>query len=395
MTTQYTQEQLDHFISHPEEVDATDSDLVEALASRELADLGVTEEDQVKTKGDDANADEEDAKRAIEEAKAKTATEEQAQAAAKAKADAEAKAKSDAEAAAAKAAAAKGAKGDEEVTEDSRVLTADGRNTMPFSVVKEARERARGAEEALAEANQSLVAMSEQLKAARAGKDLEADATGKTEDELDAMVESVSGEAPWIREAMTKIVGAVREARSEIAELQGRNQETDEQARARLQTHARTALEANPTLVLWQAEAPDLYDEAVSFDALVRKDPGLAKLYPTFEKRFNAVVKMVIDAHDGEELPLPQPVKAGAEPPKKDAPAGQPSAADIQTRAKAALAKARDETTVRTLSDIPGGEGEVTDMEVLERMSAVEVAAKFEGMKSSQDILNWVMAHTA
>lgn len=392
MTTQYTQEQLDHFISHPEEVDATDSDLVEALASRELADLGVTEDDQVKTKSDDANADEEDAKRAIEEAKAKTATDEQAQADAKAKADAEAKAKADAEATA-KAAAAKGAKG-EEVAEDSRVLTADGKNTMPFSVVKEARERARGAEEALAEANQSLVAMSEQLKAARAGKDLAADATDKTEDELDAMVESVSGEAPWIREAMTKIVGAVREARSEIAELQGRNQETDEQARARLQTQSRAALEANPTLVLWQAEAPDLYDEAVSFDALVRKDPGLAKLYPTFERRFNAVVEMVKTAHAGEEIPLPQPVKAGAEPPKK-APAGQPSAADITARAQAALAKAKDETTVRTLSDIPGGEGEVTDMEALERMSAVEVAAKFEGMKSSQDILNWVMAHTA
>lgn len=383
----YTEEQLNHYISHPDEVDATDSDLVEALAAAELAGLGVTEGDKVDEKSTDTpNADEEDAKRAKAEAEAKVAAEEKAATEAKAKADAEAKAKAE---------AAKGAKGEGEgeVTEGTRVLTQDGKNTMPFSVVKEARERAQGAEEALAEANKNLVAISEQLKAARAGKD--ADTDGKTEDELDQMIESVSGEAPWIKDAMTKIVGAVREARSQIEELQGRNQETDEQARARLQTHARTALEANPTLVLWQAEAPDLYDEAVTFDALVRKDPTLTKLYPTFEKRFNAVVEMVKTAHDGEEIPLPQPVKkTDAELSKKDAPAGgQPSAADIQARAQAALAKAKDET-VRTLSDIPGGEGEVSDIEALERMSPEQLAAKFEGMKSSQDILNWVMAHT-
>lgn len=383
----YTEEQLNHYISHPDEVDATDSDLVEALAAAELAGLGVTEGDKVDEKSTDTpNADEEDAKRAKAEAEAKVAAEEKAATEAKAKADAEAKAKAD---------AAKGTKGEGEgeVTEGTRVLTQDGKNTMPFSVVKEARERAQGAEEALAEANKNLVAISEQLKAARAGKD--ADTDGKTEDELDQMIESVSGEAPWIKDAMTKIVGAVREARSQIEELQGRNQETDEQARARLQTHARTALEANPTLVLWQAEAPDLYDEAVTFDALVRKDPTLTKLYPTFEKRFNAVVEMVKTAHDGEEIPLPQPVKkTDAELSKKDAPAGgQPSAADIQARAQAALAKAKDET-VRTLSDIPGGEGEVSDIEALERMSPEQLAAKFEGMKSSQDILNWVMAHT-
>lgn len=356
-TREITQEQLQHFLDNPEEVDATDTELIEALAKAELAAAGEKVGDGEIEKVEDPDA--EAAREAKAEADAKIAA---VKAAEEAKADPEG--------------------GDKE--ESTKILTPDGKHTLPFSVLKETRARAQGAEEALAEAQQQIVALSERVKAMDAGKpDPGAGDQAKTPDELEAMLEAVGEEAPWLKDAMGKLVSTVRTLSDRVAQYDEEREENEEAAVARLKGAAQTAEENNPTLTLWKEQAPALYAEAASFDKAVRANPTQNARFKTFDQRFDHVVELVKASHRGEEIPLP---KAVASTPAKETP--KPSAADVKKRAEAALASAGEEP-VRTLTDIPGGEGEQTPQEALERMDHMAIAEAF-GRKSPQQILEWV-----
>ena len=375
MAEQFTQEQLQHYIDNPHEVDATDSKLIEALASAELDSLGVSEDDRKELGLDPPKGEAEDV-----EAK-KIAAEAVAEAEAQAAKEAEdAKAKADAEAAKAKA-------GTDEVKEEGRVLSKDGKHTLPFEVLKEARERAAGAEAALAEAQQSLLAMQARAKALKAGEADPGQGEAKTADELEAVLEKVREEAPWLVKPMETLIGTVKVMGDKIAGYEQEREESEEQATARMQHAATAALEANPTLVLWKSQAPGLFNEAVTFDVAIRQNPAQAARFPTFESRYEQVVKLVRASHEGEGIPLPE-----AHTPSTAAPAKQPSAAELKARADAALKKAEDATSVRTLTDITGGEGEVSTEEQLGRMSSLDLADKF-GKMSPHDVVNFVMTH--
>lgn len=372
MAEQFTQEQLQHYIDNPHEVDATNTPLIEALASAELASLGVTESDRKELGLDPPKGEAKDdeaekiAQAAVAEAEAQAAREAEE---AKAKADAEAKAKAGTD---------EGAEG--------RVLSKDGKHTLPFEVLKEARERAAGAEAALAEAQQSLLAMQARAKALEAGKPDPGQGEEKTADELEAVLEKVREEAPWLEGPMKTLIGTVKVMGDKIAEYEEERAETEEQAAARMQQAANAALEANPTLVLWKSQAQDLYNEAVAFDRTIRSDPAQARRFPTFEARYEQVVKLVRAMHEGEAIPLPQALSPSTAPTK------QPSAAELKARADAALKKAEDATSLRTLTDITGGEGEVTTQEQLGRMSSLDLAEKF-GKMSPHDVVSFVMTH--
>lgn len=373
----YTQEQLEHYLSHPEEVDATNTELVEALATGALADLGDIQGG--KTKGIDpppkAEEDEDakEADRAIAEAEAKVAAEKEAE----------------------KLATTSGAKDGKTGTaqEDASILTVDGKHVIPNAVLKEARERAAGATAALAEAQQSIVALADEVKALRAGKEparAADDPHNKTVAELREMLKDVEKEAPWQVPVLEKFIEAVELAQAEIADLRGARAQDDRQIVQSLEQQAADAKENNATLVLWDTQAPELFSEAVKFDTFIRSDSQMRERYPTFEARFAAAVEMVKASHAGEAIPLPETVDTSKAPVGKE-PAKTPSATDIQARAKAVLDKASVDS-VRTLSDITGGVGEVAAHEALERMSSAEVGAKFSNM-TPQQIVDWTMAH--
>ena len=184
---------------------------------------------------------------------------------------------------------------------------------------------------------------------------------------------------------MGKIVGAVRAMQEKLAGYEQEREDTEDQAAAKLQSAANQALEGNATLVLWKSQAPALYNEAVNFDRQLRSDPTQARRFSTFEQRFEQCVKLVRANHEGEGIPLPNPIA----PSKSTA---QPSADEIKKRAAAAMAKAEDATAVRTLTDVPGGEGEVTAEEHLQRMSPMDLAEKFAKM-SPQQVVDFTMTH--
>jgi hypothetical protein len=347
---QLTPERLAHYREHPEEVDATNMELLEALALSEmpavLADRQV--EQVVEGEGSDTKAKPEAAKPA-------------------AKAEPE--------------------PGTQESEEGKAVATKDGKHTLPYEVLKEARDRAAAAEQALAEAQTTALQLVDQVKALRAGRAAPAPAEEHTTAQLQAMVDRVAEEAPWLKESFGHLTSVITKLREEVVDLRGRSDEDDEQAIAELNDSAQAAIEANPTLVLWQEQAPALWNEAVTFDQTLRRDPELSKRFQTFEQRFERVVEMVKAVHVGEDIPLPTAMPAS--PGVKPAAAAQPSAQETQARARAALAKADAENPVRTLSDIPGGVPTDSADENLERMDIVQVAEKF-GRMSPQQILGWV-----
>lgn len=371
-TKQFTQEELDHFINHPEEVDATDTDLVMALAGAEtMRGAGDTGHEAEQVVND---PDAEAAAKASAEAKAKIEAEE-----ARLKAEEEAAAK----AKAATEAAGKGGEGQDGAT---KILAPDGKSTLPYSVLKSARAEAGDAKAALLEASQTIVSLQERLKALEGGKaDPGKGEQEATVDELEQILGTVEEEAPWLKEPMRKLIDTVKAQSARIAEFDQEREETETEARQRLQRTAAEAFENNPTLVLWKEESPDLYEEAVAMDETLRRNPQMAGRFRSFDDRYAHVVKLVKASHEGEDIPLP---KAVSTPAAKDPPATKPSAAEVKARAEKALAEAED-TTVRTLSDIPGGEGERTAVEQLERMDPSEIASKLAHL-SPHEIASWV-----
>jgi len=367
MAKQYTQEELQRYIDNPDEVEATDTDLIEALAQVELAAAGgsIGDGEVVVVEDPDAEA----VAKAKEVADAKIA---------EAKAEEEAQAKAAAEAKA-------GVEGGEK--EGASILTQDGKSTVPYSVLKGARERAQGAEDALRDATTTIVALSDRVKALEAGKPDPGAGDEKTLDELEAALKSIGEEAPWAKDPLTTIVGAVRAMQDKLDAIESEQAEDEEQAKARLKSRATVALESNDTLVMWKETAPELYEEAVAFDQTLRRDPVQSARFKSFEQRFDHVVKLVKANHDGEEIPLPKSVTP-LPPTKAATPAAKPSAAEVKARADKVLAEAED-NTVRTLSDIPGGEGDKTAAEQLERMDAQQIAEKLARL-TPNDLISWV-----
>lgn len=348
---------LDYYLAHPEEVDPTNTELVQKL----LATSGETE----------------GTSKAAEPPK----TEEKPNP------------ETDPDAVAAAAAKAKeaGDGGKETKLEEGDVLAADGKSVIPFSVLKQARETGAAAEAALREANDANLALTDRLKALQDGKAPPVDDKApKTAEELQASIEEIRDQAPWLVPTLEKLVQAQRDleeklakASEQIEQSEGDREAALQRQAAELQARANTALEGNATLLLWKTERPDLYKEAVQQDVLLRRDPEAAKRFvddqgqPNFTTRFERCVRMVKAAHEGEDIPLPKPVVAKA-------PAPAPDPAKTQQVAKEKLAQV-SQPEVTTLTDVPGGKPAAqTEEEAIETESVTALGSRLMSMTPDQ-----------
>ncbi len=170
-------------------------------------------------------------------------------------------------------------------------------------------------------------------------------------------------EAPWAAPILDRMIGEVRATQAKLAELEDAQVETEEAAIASLTRQSSNALEGNAALVLWKSQRPDLYDEAVAQDKLIRLSPKLAARFVDeetgnvdFVKRFDHVVRIVKAAHDGEDIPLPQPV-ASSEGKTKEATAAKVAVdpTKVKAAAQAKLKEAAEAPGAVTLSDLSGG----------------------------------------
>lgn len=253
------------------------------------------------------------------------------------------------------------------------VATKDGKHVIPYSVLKGERERAIRAEQLLREAHERLNQMEQQSKPGSEAKD---GGTAPTEpeatDELsDADLEALKEDFPTV---YAGIQAAMARTKALEAKLQPVEQSIQQQEQNRQRTEAdqiQDAIDAVPKLAHIQSNDKAAFQTAVQFDQLLRIQPEWADR--PMEERFAKVVEMVESVKGTITLPNGQ----------KSLSAAEMAAA---ARAKAAeTAKAKGTQAPISLSEAPPGVAPAADeIQALEQMNPLQLAAKFDSMTPEQ-----------
>ena len=261
---------------------------------------------------------------------------------------------------------------DDEANADG-VATKDGKHVIPYSVLKGERERANRAEQLLREAHERLNQMEQQSRPGSEAKDggiapTEPEATDELSDEdLEALKEDFPTVYAGIQAAMAR-------TKALEAKLQPVEQSIQQQEQNRQRTEAdqiQDAIDAVPKLAHIQSNDKAAFQTAVQFDQLLRSQPEWAD--KPMEERFAKVVEMVESVKGAITLPNGQ----------KSLSAAEMAAA---ARAKAAeTAKAKGTQAPISLSEAPPGVAPAADeIQALEQMNPLQLAAKFDSMTPEQ-----------
>lgn len=254
-------------------------------------------------------------------------------------------------------------KGETSTTPEPVVLTRDGKHTIPYTELENARDRA-------ARAEATVQALNEQLKSIKKGG--EPGDEGKqgevsiTDDELGELDEISPEIAKVIRAQMSKI----EQLSGVVVEL-NRDREVTKTTRAQeVQDTVRAAIESTPDLVAWREEAtrednpdPKRWERAQAFDDMLQQDPEWQD--KSFEERFAKAAQMT-RAFYGDEAATSKPVTpAPTIPAKKES--------------------VSENSIPMSLSDIPGSTPAGHSMrETLENASAVSLGNRFLNMTPEQ-----------
>lgn len=271
------------------------------------------------------------------------------------------------------AGATSGAKEADGVTvEPSGVLAADGKNIIPYDVLKSTREAQATAEAQRAQADETARAATAEAEALRA--ELETLKKGGTTEEVTTAtsdrITNLKAKADAIRDdlpAMAELLDGVIEELEDVAGVRKTLEERDAAAKATREQAQKTveqqqaeavraAIDSNPTLAYWEAQkdpaALAAYDRACDEDELLRKDPAWGA--KTYDDRFAEAVRRT-------QLVMPDAPK----------PPVAPNAAEIAARARKAVRDAGD-FEPNSLTDLPAGAPPGSDP--LENLANVDVA---------------------
>lgn len=241
-------------------------------------------------------------------------------------------------------------------TEEAHVVaTKDGSGTIPYAVLKSAREQAAD----LARQNDLLKSQLDDLTT-RAPAPVEAPPASS--DAMDVKIASLRERAEALNEDFpelaasllenAELLSAMRAQLSGIAQERQADQESRQRAEAaKVQDTVQEAIDATPELSLWQSNHPDVFAEAVEVDGLLRNKPEWQG--KPMADRFAKVAEMVKVMRPD----APTPPMSGAK-----APARAPS-----------------------LGDIPGGMPPATNFsEQVDQLSASALGNKFMSMSPEQ-----------
>lgn len=274
-----------------------------------------------------------------------------------------------------------------DTVEPQGVLAADGKNIIPYDVLRTTRERAdteaqaRAAAEAAAQSAKDQLAATqaelEQLRAGNAapGADKGAARAGSSERiaQLKAQADAVRDELPAMAGALDGLVEeleAVAALRTTLEEREAsdktQRERGEQDAAAQAQAAVRTAIDSNPTLAFWEShQDPAAYNRAVDFDEVLRKDPAWAG--KSMGERFTKAVELTLAVMPGAPKP---PVT--------------PTAAEIQVRAEKAVRDAGD-FTPNTLSDLPAGASPGADpLENIANSDVIQLGRRMDQMSPAQ-----------
>lgn len=256
------------------------------------------------------------------------------------------------------------------------VLAKDGKNVLPYGVLKGAREQAARAAAAAQQLEQQNKQLLEELAALKAGKQTAAgqpsaaDESVMGDDQLAQLLESVPDN---IGAALKSLVDQSRRLQQELVEVKSRQ---DDDIRQRTETTAsrvQEAIDQRPLLREWQAsEDPTLWQFAQQQDGLLKKLPQWADR--PMEERFAEVERIVAMAAG---IQTAAPAAAPAQKPSLEAQAAKVVAQKTATAAAVPI----------THSDLPAGRPAAqSEIERVESLDNNALERLFSGAKSMEDI---------
>lgn len=259
------------------------------------------------------------------------------------------------------------------------VSTKDGKGTIPYSVLKGARERATQVEQQNEELRTQLDELTRRMDSSTTTVAETKAATHEVDDQITAMQEQVAqltDEFPELAALMTGQIEMLRATRRQLFDLQTQQADEREQreadANATVQETVQEAIDGNSVLAFWQAKKGPEWPVAAEMDAMLRSKPEWAG--KSFAERFDKVVELVRVMNPEFEEP-------------ETAPQDTLPASTTTSTKKGTQAPASDKRPpVNSLSDIPGGVPPTAGKrEQLEELSGSALGNRF--MNLSPDAL--------
>jgi len=269
-------------------------------------------------------------------------------------------------------------KGESPPPDEAPVLAADGKHTIPYTVLQQARDQARTESEARQQAEQRAQELEAELARLGTGGAKPGDTPGDTPSsaaddvlagiDLDEIREELGENAANVISALADQVTAARQAHEELSrETKQRQASEEEDVRAYVQR----TIDSIPVLAHWQASDPAMWASAVAMDRALQETPEFAQA--DAEARFTEVAKRLnggsVDV-SGQQ-PTPQtPTTPAADPSKPKA-----------------EAEAEAEPPPTSHAELPGGVSPSgkSEREQIEDASVLDIAARMEGMTPEQE----------
>lgn len=255
------------------------------------------------------------------------------------------------------------------------VSTKDGKGTIPYSVLKGARDRASQLDTQNELLRKQLDEMTQRVVSPTPATPAETvKATGEVDDQISTMqakVEQLKEEFPELAELMTGQIEMLQATRQQLVDLR-REQEAERNERtaaeqAKTDETLQEAIDGNATLASWQAKQGPEWDAAVEMDVMLRNKPEWAD--KTFSERFAKAVELVQVMNP--EFAVPE-AASQSEKPTPDT---------TSTKLKEQAAPSEKRPPVNSLSDIPGGVLPTTGKrEQVEELSGAALGNRFMGM---------------
>lgn len=254
----------------------------------------------------------------------------------------------------------------EQGEEEAPITSKDGKHTIPYDVLKRERESRRMAEQAMAEMQAKLDALTVQRETGAQAADQKPTADIIDQEDLEALKADFPALAKIIEAQMSKI----GELEGQLSSVAGKEAEREQ---AEMQTVVETVqetIDANPKLLHLQTHDPEGWDKAIELDDLIKSKPENANL--SLEERFNKVAKAYESLYGA--------IPAGAAP-ATNKPDSKP---DVRQQMREKLATEAPNVP-RSLSDIPGGlPPAASPIEQLANMNEVEMGVMFQKMTPQQ-----------
>ncbi len=265
---------------------------------------------------------------------------------------------------------------EQQAAEPEGIATKDGKHVIPYSVLKNERDRAARAEQIAREAQDKLTQLEAQLannQGANTGESARTDQTPAVSDLSDEDLEVLKEDFPTVYKAVMASMAAAKALEAKLAPVEEsvRSQEAE---RAQSATESvQEAIDSVPKLAYIQSNNAEAFELAKQFDNTLRNQAAWAD--KPLSERFAKVAEMVEATLGPIDLPGQQS-------------ASQPSAEQLRKAAEAKAAqtaKATRSNVPTSLSEFPAGQHAAQDeQEAAQNMTALQLAEKFAAMNPDQ-----------